>query len=115
MDAVPELPPRSIKADAKKCQSTLTSLLYRLAKLENVPLALATAVQDEYGRFNIWAATMAVFAPDQACLDFRLKDVPEASQLFVKQIGIFTTRLEQRTWSRPFFLYRSRQLNCWEI
>lgn len=102
MDTAPEPPPRSINADAKKCQTLLTDLLYRLAQLDGIPPALATALQDEYGRFNLWTATMAVFAPGQACLDFRLKDVPEASQLFVKQISILTTRLEQCACSRPF-------------
>ncbi len=101
-NAVPEPPPRSIKADAKECQTLLTNLLNRLANREGVSPALFTDLQDEYGRFNLWTATMAVFAPDQACLDFRLKDVPEASQLFVKQIGILTTRLEQCACCQPF-------------
>jgi hypothetical protein len=89
-------PQVSIKAGAKACQTLFTSLLSRLSKVDDAPLP-ATGLQDEFGRFSLWTATMAVFAPDQACLDFRLKDVPEAGQLFVKHIGILTTRIEQCT------------------
>ncbi|KAK4156583.1 hypothetical protein C8A00DRAFT_12506, partial [Chaetomidium leptoderma] len=82
----------SIKADAKTCQELFAGFLS--LRSETI-LPLATSLQDEYGRFNLWATTMAVFAPDQACLDFRLKDVPEASELFIKQLGILATRIEQ--------------------
>ncbi len=113
MDAVTKLR-RSIKGEAKECQTLLASLLCRLSKIQDVPPALVIQLQDEYGRFNLWTATMAVFAPDQVCLDFRLKDVPKASQLFVKQIGILTVRLQQCPWVRPFVCL-TRYLTCWVI
>ncbi|KAK3986500.1 hypothetical protein QBC44DRAFT_138858 [Cladorrhinum sp. PSN332] len=54
-----------------------------------------THLQDEYGRFNLWVSSTAVFAPLQVCLDFRLKDLPEATRLIVKHLNIISTRLEQ--------------------
>ncbi len=87
----------SIKLDAKACQGLFANLLSRVGDLKDVP-PLVTEVQDQYGRFNLWTASMAVFAPGQACLDFRLKDVPEARDLFVKHISILTTRIEQRMY-----------------
>lgn len=52
MDTAPEPPPRLIKVDAKKYQTLLTNLLYRLAQLDGIPPALATALQDDYGRLR---------------------------------------------------------------
>ncbi|KAK4244252.1 hypothetical protein C7999DRAFT_17466, partial [Corynascus novoguineensis] len=86
------LPPSSIKAEARKCRKRFEDLL---SLRSEAILPLATILQDEYGRFNLWAATLAVFAPYQACLDFRLKDVPEASDVFIKQLCILDTRIEQ--------------------
>ncbi|KAK4221032.1 hypothetical protein QBC38DRAFT_429784, partial [Podospora fimiseda] len=45
--------------------------------------------------FNLWTSSSAVFAPLQACPDFRLKDIPEATRLIVKHLNILCTRLEQ--------------------
>ncbi|KAK4224120.1 hypothetical protein QBC38DRAFT_458633 [Podospora fimiseda] len=52
-------------------------------------------IEDQYGRFNLWTSSSAVFAPLQICLDFRLKDIPEATRLIVKHLNILSTRLEQ--------------------
>jgi hypothetical protein len=100
MDAVAAMasaltaPHASIVGQAQTCQKLFADVL-------SLPIGdlagTGSDLQDEYGRFNLWTATMAVFAPDQACLDFRLKDVPEASHLFIKQLGILATRIQQCT------------------
>jgi hypothetical protein len=91
-EAKDDLSQSSIKGDAKECRELFADLL---SLPSDAIFSLATKLQDEYGRFNLWAATMAIFAPDQACLDFRLKDVPEARDLFIEQLGVLATRLEQ--------------------
>ncbi|SPQ26065.1 96646e19-71bc-42f8-984e-ba6999d4dd5c [Thermothielavioides terrestris] len=87
-----DAPRLSIQMDAKTCQELFIGVL-SLPSEDIRPLA--TDLLDEYSRFNLWAATMAVFAQNEACLDYRLKDVPEASELFVKQLEILATRIEQ--------------------
>jgi hypothetical protein len=98
VDVQAAVPHVSIKAAAKTCQELFADALSLPTKHL---LPVGSDLQDEYGRFNLWTTTMSVFAPDQTCLDFRLKDVPEASHLFIKQLGILGTRVEQCMLETP--------------
>lgn len=85
------LPPSLIMTQAGKCRKRFEDLL---SLRSDAILPLAMILQDEYGRFNLWAAMLAV-APYQACLDFRLKDIPEASNILIKQLRILDIRIGQ--------------------
>lgn len=55
----------------------------------------AMEMQDEFGRFNLWASNIAVFVPGQGSLDFRLIDMPEVKDQFLRQLGLLKWRLKQ--------------------
>lgn len=60
------------------------------------PLSIGIDLQNELGRFNLWAGNIGVFAPLQASLDFRLIDVPDISAQFLRQLDTLSITLTQR-------------------
>lgn len=42
-------------------------------------------IEDQYGRFNIWAGNIGVFADDHASLDYRLRESAKADH-FMKEL-----------------------------
>jgi len=83
----------SIQKLAEHCQKCFTELLTMPAGDASMA---GGGLQAEHGRFNLWASSVSVFGPSHACLDYRLQDVPEARDLFMAQLNILSTRLEQR-------------------
>ncbi|KAG6356100.1 hypothetical protein INS49_015485 [Diaporthe citri] len=59
------------------------------------PLSIHIELQDELGRFNLWAGNIGVFAPLQASLDFRLIDVPDIRAQFLRQLDTLSITLTQ--------------------
>lgn len=60
------------------------------------PFSIGIELQDELGRFNLWAGNIGVFAPLQASLDFRLIDVPDIRAQFLRQLDTLSITLTQR-------------------
>lgn len=86
---------RTIQEEAKECRSLLADALVHLSRHD--PLSIGIELQDELGRFNLWAGNIGVFAPLQASLDFRLIDVPDIRSQFLRQLDTLNITLTQRT------------------
>lgn len=84
---------RTIQGVAKECRGLLTDFMVHLSHHD--PLSIGTQLQDELGRFNLWAANIDVFAPLQASLDFRLIDVPDIKSQFLRQLDTMKITLTQ--------------------
>lgn len=86
---------RTIQGEAKECRGMLADTLVHLSRHD--PLSIGIELQDELGRFNLWAGNIGVFSPLQASLDFRLADVPEIRSQFLRQLDTLSITLIQRT------------------
>lgn len=86
---------RTIQGEAKECRSLLADTLVHLSRDD--PLSIGIELQDELGRFNLWAGNIGVFSPLQASLDFRLIDVPDIRSQFLRQLDTLSITLTQRT------------------
>lgn len=84
---------RSIQGEAKICRDLLADIMSHLSQHD--PLFIGVELQDEMGRFNLWAANIGVFASLHASLDFRLIDVPEIKTQFLRQLDILNITLLQ--------------------
>lgn len=85
---------RTIQREARECRSLLADTLAHLSRHD--PLSIGIELQDELGRFNLWAGNIGVFAPLQASLDFRLIDVPDVRTQFLRQLDTLSITLTQR-------------------
>lgn len=85
---------RTIQGAAKHCRGLLTDIIIHLSRYD--PLSVGIDLQDELGKFNLWAGNIGVFAPLQASLDFRLIDVPDIKAQFLRQLDTLSITLTQR-------------------
>ncbi|KAG8158584.1 hypothetical protein KVR01_011706 [Diaporthe batatas] len=53
------------------------------------------SLEDEYGRFKLWGSNIGVFANVHASLDFRLREIPDIAEMFLRQLATLEERLEQ--------------------
>jgi hypothetical protein len=58
-------------------------------------------LQDELVRFKLWASNIGVFADVHVSLDFRLRDLPDITELFLRQLDTIEERLKQGTYHSP--------------
>jgi hypothetical protein len=66
---------RTLEAQASACGvlfNRLKTILSEDASQERA--GLLTALDDQHGRFNIWAGNIGVFAAGHASLDYRLRE-----------------------------------------
>jgi hypothetical protein len=68
----------TITTRALSCYESFDQCLAQAATL--LPKELS-ALEDQVGRFSIWAANIGVFAPGRASMDYRLSEAPEIRQL----------------------------------
>lgn len=52
-------------------------------------------LQDEFVRFKLWESNIGVFAEVHASLDFRLREIPDIAELFLRQLDTIENRLVQ--------------------
>jgi len=71
----------------------LLAVLEQTGQVVNARLNLA--FDEQYGRFNVWAGNLGVFARAHASLDYRLRDSPKAKDLFVSQLEGLQSYLER--------------------
>jgi hypothetical protein len=62
--------------------------------------SLESWAEDQRARFNIWAASLGVFASGHASIDHRLRDNRSAVQLIVQLLNGVDANLLQRKLSR---------------
>lgn len=60
-----------------------------------------STLQNEFVRFKLWESNIGVLADVHASLDFRLREVPDVAELFLRQLGTIEERLSQGTYSFP--------------
>lgn len=53
------------------------------------------AIDEQVGRFNVWAGNLGVFARAHASLDYRLRDNPDAKGLALKQLEGLQDHIER--------------------
>lgn len=58
------------------------------------------AIDEQVGRFNVWAGNLGVFARAHASLDYRLRDNPRAKDLALKQLEGLQDRIERGMFDR---------------
>lgn len=66
---------------AETAGACLQSFNKCLALFAVLPSQQQSAVEDQLGRFSIWAANIGVFAPFRASLDYRLHGVADVQRL----------------------------------
>jgi hypothetical protein len=54
-------------------------------------------LEDEFARFRLWLSNIGVFADVQLSLDFRVREIPDLRDMFLKQLVTVDCRLNQRT------------------
>lgn len=55
-------------------------------------------LQDEFVRFKLWGSNIGVFSDVHASLDFRLREIPDIAELFLRQLDTIEERLNQGTY-----------------
>ena len=59
---------------------------------------LAALIDDQLGRFNIWAGNIGVFANTYTSLDYRVRDIPQIKDLIVQQLDGLAKYLKHGTY-----------------
>lgn len=60
-----------------------------------------STLQNEFVRFKLWESNIGVLADVHASLDFRLREVPDVAELFLRQLDTIEERLSQGTYCFP--------------
>lgn len=61
-----------------------------------------SALQDEFVRLKLWASNISIFADVHSSLDFRLREIPDVAELFLRQLDTIEIRLEQGNYGSPW-------------
>ncbi|PYI33801.1 hypothetical protein BP00DRAFT_444180 [Aspergillus indologenus CBS 114.80] len=84
----------TIAATADRCLSLFQQCLKQSASISSLEMTL---VEDQLGRFSLWAANIGVFAGGRASLDHRLREAQEVHEVI---IGLLETLEDQvEAWS----------------
>ena len=70
---------------ARKCM-ILFETLHAAINEKNVTADLASSVDDQIGRFNIWSGNIGLYASASASLDYRVQDIPQIKNLIIQQL-----------------------------
>jgi len=93
---------RTIAEKSSLCLSTFRQSIDAISGEGNPQNAsIRGCLNDELDRLILWASNMNVFGHANESLDFRLRELPDVSQLFLDQVDIMACRLNQRTRPRP--------------
>ena len=84
---------------AWRCMVLFNQLLAAVDKnttteLESGPSAL---INDQVGRFRIWAGNIGLYADASASLDYRVQDIPQIKNLIVQQLDGLGRYLQRGT------------------
>jgi hypothetical protein len=87
----------TIREHSKRCFQLFTDCSNAVSQQElDAAEKVKIGVKDEFSRFRLWLSNIGVFAELQLSLDFRVRDAPDIKDLFLKQLDIIETRLQQR-------------------
>lgn len=59
-------------------------------------------------RFSIWTLNMAVFGSPKACMDHRIREVPDIRRLILGILGVIQERIQECKTRSKFVLYGVR-------
>lgn len=88
--------PKTIGECSKKCLllfSKIDDIVWDLQY--NDARRIQNTFQDELSRFKLWASNIGVFADVHASLDFRIRELPDVAELFLRQLDTIKCRLNQ--------------------
>ncbi|KAF2117449.1 hypothetical protein BDV96DRAFT_644867 [Lophiotrema nucula] len=86
---------------AQICKTAFGHLLDDQCKYDD-QAELSEAIEDEYARFNTWAAHIGVFAGPHSSLDYRLRESERVQSLVLAQLEIlYTSQLRIINLTRP--------------
>jgi len=85
----------TIREKAKECLDLFAEAIRLLNGAHIVDIRIR--LQDELGRFKLWATNIGVFAELQMSLDFRLREFKDVQETFLRQLAAIESRLLQRT------------------
>ena len=101
----------SISAGARSCLESFNDLF----KLPNRRGTSEQAmVENQFGRFKLWASNTGVFAGQRASMDYRLQDVPDLQRLVVRLLETLQDHIKDCLFSPSLisvpeaFLFRNR-------
>ena len=82
----------SIAATARECVISLDRCLGQAHPV--LPPQDATLIEDQLGRFSIWAGNIGVFARGRASMDHRLREAPDIQRLVVGLVNLVKSRTD---------------------
>ena len=88
---------KTIARESSACLDGFRRSISALGKLHHAQAAAPrNCLDDELDRFMLWTSNIGVFADVNQSLDFRLQEIPDVVELFLKQLEIISCRLDQR-------------------
>lgn len=81
-----------ISAQARLCLVSFQQCLQRATSLDTQRYS---NLEDQMARFSIWTSNMAVFATPRACMDYRVREVPDVQRLVLGLLGVLEGRIQE--------------------
>lgn len=89
-----------ISAQARSCLVSFQQCLQRAIGLDTLRYS---SLEDQMARFSIWTSNMAVFAAPKACMDRRVREVPDVQRLVLGILGVLEGRIQECKISKVLF------------
>jgi hypothetical protein len=92
--------PSTIGECSKKCLNLFSQSADAMWDLQQSDASrVKNSFQDEFVRFKLWASNIGVFADVHASLDFRVRELPDVAEMFLRQLDTIECRLDQCKFS----------------
>lgn len=88
----------TIRKVSSRCLRLFAQNLETATSLDRTDERIKGTIQDEFVRFKLWESNIGVFADVHASLDFRLREIPDVAELFLRQLDTIEERLDQGTF-----------------
>ena len=97
---------------AQMCAGLFHKILSAISGRERIDSdpELSAQIDDQLGRFSIWAGNIGVFAQATASLDYRVRDIPQIKDLIVQQLDGLVKYLTHGMYLVPTRCHESTQL-----
>ncbi|RMJ18505.1 hypothetical protein CDV36_001785 [Fusarium kuroshium] len=88
--------PSTIGEHSKRCLDLFTQNADAARDMQHGDASrVKSGLQDEFARFKLWTSNIGVFADVHASLDFRVRELPDVAELFLRQLDTIECRLDQ--------------------
>lgn len=85
----------TIRKVSSRCIDLFVQNIENAKPLDRAEERSQGTIQDEFVRFKLWESNIGVFADVHASLDFRLREIPDIAELFLRQLDTIEERLDQ--------------------